>query len=100
MIEKIDLLLRPHNDAEKELIDALEELTGCYGGKNQLMRDCVLRGFMLLKQRIQHLEVDNKTSTLDVLADAMTSSDGRHYGYRLIKTYMDAAAKTKKPSLN
>lgn len=87
-LERLEVRLRPMNPAEAELIDALEEKGSVYGGKNELMRECLRRGYTALKQKMENLSVSgDEVATLDALAQTFASGE---YGYRVVKTYLDA----------
>ncbi len=86
MTERFDVRLRVKDPAERELIDALEG-AAVYGGKNELMRECLRRGFLLLKQTMEHIPGDDEVRALDALAQAFVSGD---YSYRLVKVFLAA----------
>lgn len=96
-LERLEVRLRPMNPAEAELIDALEEKDGIYGGKNELMRECLRRGYTALKQKMENLSVSgDEVATLDALAQTFASGE---YGYRVVKTYLDARSHAKAPAV-
>lgn len=87
-LERLEVRLRPNIAAENELIEALAEQDGIYGAKNELMRQCVIRGFLLLKQKMQSVSgSEDEVGAIDALAQAIV---GGEYGYRVIKTYLHA----------
>ncbi|MCB3688311.1 hypothetical protein D7249_25065 [Stutzerimonas stutzeri] len=87
-LERLEVRLRPKNPAEQELIEALEAQDGIYGGKNELMRECLRRGYTALKQKMESLSgTGDEVATLDALAQTFASGE---YGYRVVKTYLDA----------
>lgn len=89
MTERFDVRLRVKDPAERELIDALEG-SAVYGGKNELMRECLRRGFLLLKQTMEHIPSDDEVRALDALAQAFVSGD---YSYRLVKVFLAARSR-------
>ncbi len=92
-LERLEVRLRPKNPAEQELIMALEAQDGIYGGKNELMRECLRRGYAALKQTIERLSsAGDEIATLDAMAQTVESGE---YGYRIIKTYLDAQNQAK-----
>lgn len=87
-LERLEVRLRPKNSAEMELIEALEAQDGNYGGKNELMRECLRRGYTALKQKMESLSGEgDEIAALDALAQAFASGD---YGYRVVKTYLNS----------
>jgi|GEM_PF-3801036 len=97
-LERLEVRLRPKNPAEQELIESLEAQDGIYGGKNELMRECLRRGYTALKQKMERLSgtgdevARDEVATLDALAQTFASGE---YGYRVVKTYLDARNHTK-----
>lgn len=87
-LERLEVRLRPKNHAEQELIEALEAQDGIYGGKNELMRECLRRGYTVLKQKMESLSgTGDEVATFDALAQTFASGE---YGYRVVKTYLNA----------
>lgn len=87
-LERLEVRLRPNIAEENELIEALAELDGKYGAKNELMRQCVMRGFLLLKQKMQSVSgSESEVGAIDALAHAIS---GGEVGYRAVKTYLHA----------
>lgn len=92
-LERLEVRLRPKIPAEQELIQALEAQDGIYGGMNELMRECLRRGYMTLKQKMESLSgAGDEVATLDALAQTFASGE---YGYRVVKTYLDARSLAK-----
>jgi len=92
-LERFEVRLRPKNPAEKALIDALDSQDGIYGGKNELMRECLCRGYMTLKQKMESLaNSGDEMTTLDVLAQTFANGE---YGYRVVKTYLNVRDQVK-----
>ena len=89
-LERHEVRLRPKYPAEAELIAALAAQSETYGGKNELMRQCLVRGYLLFKQKMEAMSATGtEVAALDALAQAEMSGD---YGYRVIKTYLGAKA--------
>jgi len=89
-LERLEVRLRPTHPAEKELIEALETQSGLYGSKTELMRDCLRRGYIALQRQVENLsEAGSEVAALDALAQTFASGQ---YGYRVIKTYLEAKA--------
>ncbi|KPY55642.1 hypothetical protein [Pseudomonas amygdali] len=87
-LERLEIRLRPGVAGESEMITALAELDGMYGGKNELMRRCVFQGYLMLKQKMQSVSGSgNEVEAIDRLAHAILGSE---YDYRVIKTYLHA----------
>jgi len=87
-LERLEVRLRANVAEENELIQALSEQEGTYGGMNELMRQCVVRGFMVLKQKMQSVSGSaDEVGVIDALAQAII---GGEYGYRVINTYLYA----------
>jgi len=92
-LERLEVRLRPKNPAEQALIEALEAQDGIYGGKNELMRESLLRGYSVLKQKMESLSGStDEVATHDVLAQTFASGE---YGYRVVRTYLDARNQAK-----
>lgn len=89
--ERLEVRLRPNNSAEKELIEALDAQDGNHGGKSDLMRECLRIGYATLKNRMKNLSGQgDEIAALDALAQAFSSGE---YGYRIVKTYLNAKNK-------
>lgn len=88
-LERLEVRLRPGIKAEKEVIDALEAPGAAYGKKNELMRECLRRGYNALRKKAQSLVDDgsDEITILDALAQTFSCGD-----YRVMKTYLDASA--------
>lgn len=87
-LERLEVRLRANVDGESEMIAALAELDGKYGEKNELMRRCLLQGYLMLKQKMQSVSGSgNGVEAIDALAQAILGSE---YDYRVIKTYLHA----------
>ncbi|HHZ23900.1 TPA: hypothetical protein HH296_15930 [Xanthomonas vasicola pv. zeae] len=89
-IKRLELRLRDKVPAERELIEALDERDGQYGGRNELMRECLQRGYGVLVRKVQELdkatESGNEMATLDALARAFDNE----YSYRVVRTFLKA----------
>jgi len=91
--ERIEVRLRSTVPTEAALIDELTKLEGTYGGMNELMRKCLVRGFLLLEKRLQDVSASSgEMAALDALAKAFDSEDCDH---RLLKTFLDARSSVK-----
>lgn len=87
-LERLEVRLRTTVADENELILALSEQEGTYGGMNELMRQCVMRGFMVLKSKMQNVSGSvGEVGAIDALAQAII---GGEYDYRVINTYLHA----------
>jgi hypothetical protein len=92
-LERLEVRLRPKNPIEQELIEFLKAQDGIYGGKNELMRECLRRGYTALKQKVERLPgTGDEVSMLDALAQTFASGE---YGYRVVKIYLDARNQAK-----
>ncbi|MEP9781237.1 hypothetical protein [Xanthomonas euvesicatoria] len=89
-IKRLELRLRDKVPAERELIEALDERDGQYGGRNELMRECLQRGYGVLVRKVKELdkatESGNEMATLDALARAFDNE----YSYRVVRTFLKA----------
>ncbi|AYK20534.1 hypothetical protein [Aeromonas veronii] len=57
------------------------------------MRECLRRGYTALKQKMESLSgTGDEVATLDALAQTFASGE---YGYRVVKTYLDARNQAK-----
>lgn len=84
---RVDVRLQQKNPAEQELIAALDAKDGLYGGKNELMRECLLRGYMILKQKVDGLVLPaGEAAIRDALAGTFSSNE---FIYRVIQAYLD-----------
>jgi len=91
--ERIEVRLRSTVPTEAALIEELKRLEGTYGGMNELMRKCLVRGFMLLEKQLQDVSgSSSEMAALDALAKAFDSDDCDH---RLLKTFLDARSSVK-----
>lgn len=89
-IKRLEVRLRDKVPAERELIEALDERDGQYGGRNELMRECLQRGYGVLVRKVEELdkatESGNEMATLDALARAFDNE----YSYRVVRTFLKA----------
>ncbi|MGS0567153.1 hypothetical protein [Xanthomonas oryzae] len=89
-IKRLEVRLRDKVPAERELIEALDERDGQYGGRNELMRECLQRGYGVLVRKVEELdkatESGNEMATLDALARAFDNE----YSYRVVRTVLKA----------
>lgn len=67
-LERLEARLRPRTPLSKKH-RGLEAQDGIYGGKNELMRECLRRGYAALKQKMESLSgTGDEVATLDTLA--------------------------------
>jgi len=87
-LERLVVRLNPKNPDDQRLIHALEERADIYGAKNELLRECLRRGYLKLKNKTEHLsKTRDGEALLDDLAQTFANSQ---YSYRVIKSYLDA----------
>lgn len=92
-LERFEVRLRPKNPAEQELIEALDAQGGIYGGKNDLMRECLRRGYAAIKQKMESMPgTGGEVETIVALAQDFVRSE---YGYRAVKTYLNVRNQAK-----
>ncbi|WP_131798672.1 hypothetical protein [Achromobacter insolitus] len=89
-IERFELRLRPNIAAESALLDALEEKDGIYGGKTELLRECLRRGFIALGEVV---DAQPDTASEEAVLNALAARfHGGEYSYRVGKLFLDARA--------
>lgn len=94
--ERFEIRLRATVPTEAALIDELTGLEGTYGGMNELMRKCLVRGFLLLEKQLQ--DVSTSSSEMAVLDAFAQAFDSDECDSRLLKTFMDARSTVKEAS--
>ena len=87
-IERFELRLRPHLAAEAALLDSLEAREDVYGGKTELLRECVRRGYLALLETRAKLPTD--ASEDDILKAFAAEFSASGYSYRIGKLFLDA----------
>lgn len=91
--ERFELRLRPNIPAEAELLAELDALDGVYGGKTELLRECLRRGFTALNAAVEAQPSGaTEEEVLDHLASVFPSGE---YSYRIGKLFVDARAAIK-----
>ena len=87
-IERFELRLRPNITVEAALIDQLDRQDGIYGGKTQLLRECLRRGFVALGDAVAAQPATaSEEAVLNALASKFQASE---YSYRVGKLFLDA----------
>lgn len=88
--ERFELRLRPNIPAEADLLAELDALDGVYGGKTELLRECLRRGFTALNAAVEtQPAAATEEEVLDHLASVFPSGE---YSYRIGKLFVDARA--------
>jgi len=88
--ERFELRLRPNIAAEAALLSELEAQDGVYGGKTELLRECLRRGFTALGAAVDSLPADaTEEDILNALASTFAAGG---YSYRIGKLFLDARA--------
>lgn len=88
--ERFELRLRPNIPAEAALLSELEAQNGVYGGKTELLRECLRRGFTALGAAVDALP---QHATEEEILDALASQfQAGEYSYRIGKLFLDARA--------
>lgn len=91
--ERFELRLRPNIPAEAKLLAELDALDGVYGGKTELLRECLRRGFTALNAAVEAQPSEaTEEEILDHLASIFPSGE---YSYRIGKLFVDARAMLK-----
>ncbi|CAM3663180.1 hypothetical protein BOFL111202_17615 [Bordetella flabilis] len=86
--ERFEIRLRANIAAEADLLAELEARDGVYGGKTELLRECLRRGFVALRTAVDKQPADaTEESILDALASTFPTGE---YSYRIGKLYLDA----------
>lgn len=86
--ERFELRLRPNIPAEAKLLTELDALDGVYGGKTELLRECLRRGFTSLNAAVEaQLPEATEEEVLGHLASVFPSGE---YSYRIGKLFLDA----------
>lgn len=87
-IERFELRLRPNIAAESALLASLEAKDGVYGGKTELLRECVRRGYLALLEMRSKLPQDAPED--DILKAFAAEFSASGYSYRIGKLFLDA----------
>lgn len=92
--ERFELRLRANIPAEAALLAELDAQNGVYGGKTELLRECLRRGFTALGAAVdaQPAQATEK-DILDALASQFPTGA---YSYRIGKLFIDAKAAVAK----
>ena len=94
MKRRFDIRLRSNKSDESALIEALEKQSAIYGGKGELLRECLNRGFMAFKQNI----ADANSRDDEAIISALIQSDVMYgLNYRVAKNYLEACRRLTQP---
>lgn len=89
-IKRFEVRLRDKVRAERELNEALDERDGQYGGRNDLMRECLQRGYSVLVRKVEELDKATESGNEMAMLDALARAFDNEYSYRVVRTFLSA----------